>query len=99
MTRSIREIVKLAGGVHAIAEASQTTDRPVGFEAVYKWSKIGIDERHWPLLLARVAKLTPAELFAANQAVRNGQSGKAPKRPRKKPRARRAVAALDARAA
>lgn len=71
--RTIEQIIQAAGGARAISEASGPIDgngkRPLTYDAVYKWSKIGIPDRHWSLVMS----LTPAtteELYAANLAAR-----------------------------
>ena len=64
--RTISEIIKAAGGARAIHEASGGTFKT---DAVYKWSEIGIPDRHWPLLI-ELAGATPDELFEANRAAR-----------------------------
>lgn len=64
--RSIPDIIKAAGGPAAISAAANgeiTTD------AVYKWPKIGIPDRHWPIVMP-LANATAAEMLAANVAVR-----------------------------
>lgn len=68
---SVGDILKLAGGVPAIAAAS---DGRLTTDAVYKWPKIGIPDRHWPHLIdlarARGAIVTPDDLMSANIAAR-----------------------------
>ncbi len=64
--RSLKEIIEAAGGPGAIAAAS---DGGVTAEAVYKWRKIGIPDRHWPLLM-RMCAVSADELLAANVAAR-----------------------------
>jgi hypothetical protein len=73
--RTIEEIITAAGGARAISEASGPADdagkRPLTYDAVYKWSKIGVPDRHWPLLIS-MAKASPDELFEANKLARGG---------------------------
>lgn len=64
--RTVRDIIKAAGGPMAIAAAS---DGSVTAEAVYKWPHIGIPDRHWTFLLP-LAGATPDEMLAANVAAR-----------------------------
>lgn len=63
----IRQIIKKAGG--AVAIASQPDADSISVEAVYKWPKIGIPDRHWPLVM-RLSGATADELLAANVAAR-----------------------------
>lgn len=71
--RTIEKIIKEAGGARKISEASGPTDeagkRPLTYDAVYKWTKIGIPDRHWPLLMS-LTETSPDELYAANLAAR-----------------------------
>lgn len=64
--RTVAQIIKDAGGAGAIAEASNGT---VKKDAVYKWPVIGIQDRHWPLLMS-LTQVTADELLAANLAAR-----------------------------
>ena len=64
--RTIPDIIKDAGGASAIAGAS---DGRVSIDAIYKWPKIGIPDRHWPLVLP-LAKASADELMAANLMAR-----------------------------
>lgn len=64
--RTISEIIEAAGGPRAISEASGGKVKP---DAVYKWPSIGIQDRHWPILIQR-AGATPDELFEANRTAR-----------------------------
>ena len=68
----IPTIIETAGGRDAIANATGVTA-----DAIYKWPKIGIPDRHWgDLIRLSGNKLTPAILHAANQKARghNDQS-------------------------
>ncbi|WP_398471532.1 carph-isopro domain-containing protein [Tardiphaga sp.] len=65
--RTVSTIIKDAGGPLAIATASAGT---VSVEAVYKWPKIGIPDRHWPTVMP-LAAATAAEMLAANVAARS----------------------------
>lgn len=72
--RTIAEIIKAAGGPGAIADASAGT---VKKDAVYKWPTIGIQDRHWHLLMG-LTEVTAEELFQANLAVRTGAANEPP---------------------
>lgn len=71
--RNIDQIIEAAGGARKIHEASGPLDdkgkRPLSFDAVYKWSKIGVPDRHWPLLMS-LTETSATELHAANCAAR-----------------------------
>lgn len=67
--RTISEIIKAAGGARKIREAGGCTFKT---DAVYKWSEIGIPDRHWPILM-ELADATPDELFAANLKARSSK--------------------------
>ena len=64
--RSIAKIIKDAGGPAKVADASGGA---VSVDAVYKWSKIGIPDRHWPLVMP-LARASAAEMLAANLIAR-----------------------------
>lgn len=64
--RTISQIIEAAGGPRAISDASAGT---VKKDAVYKWPTIGIQDRHWPLLMS-LTEVSADELFQANLAVR-----------------------------
>lgn len=65
--RTIRDIIKAAGGPSAIAQASEGE---VTIDAIYKWPNIGIPDRHWPIVMP-LAEATADEMLAANIAVRS----------------------------
>ncbi len=64
---TISEIIRRAGAPAAIAAASQGK---ITAEAVYKWPKIGIPDRHWTLLI-ELSGATADELLAANVLARS----------------------------
>lgn len=67
--RTIREIIKDAGGPAAIAKAA---DGSITVDAIYKWPQIGIPDRHWPIVMP-LASATAEEMLAANVAARAPQ--------------------------
>jgi hypothetical protein len=75
----IRTIIKLAGNgpsvaraARAIAEASRRTEFEVTAEAVVRWPRYSIPERHWPLITAMSGgQITATELHQANVALRS----------------------------
>lgn len=64
--RTIREIIKAAGGAHAIATA---IGGKIKADAVYQWPNNGIPDRYWSTIIP-LAETSPEELFQANEAVR-----------------------------
>jgi hypothetical protein len=64
--RTVTQLIADAGGARAIALASESTPHTIGFDAVYKWPKIGVPERHWPLLIS-LAAATVQEIYDANR--------------------------------
>lgn len=68
-TTTIKQIIKDAGGPDAIAQASSKAGGDISKDAVYKWSKTGIPDRHWPVIIA-LTNYCPGELYAANCAAR-----------------------------
>jgi hypothetical protein len=65
--RTVTEIIKAAGGPAKIAGASCGA---ISADAVYKWPKIGIPDRHWPLVMP-LARASAAEMLAANVEARS----------------------------
>jgi hypothetical protein len=65
--RTVSDIIEAAGGAKGIASESNGS---VSAEAVYKWPRIGIPDRHWPLVMP-LAQATAAEMLAANIAARS----------------------------
>lgn len=63
---SIRDIIRLAGGPQVVADA---TGGEVSVEAVYKWPKIGIPDRHWPAII-RLTGVSADKLLEANIVAR-----------------------------
>ena len=90
--RNVTDIITAAGGPEVIARHlpkkvnKRTGEKVDRTSAVYKWKKLGIPERHWPLLLKLSDELTIDDLFAANRKARG----------EKMPRKRKAEAARAA---
>ena len=70
MAITVSDLIRMAGGVGAIARASQRTPYPVTENAVHKWRKNGIPDQHWPLFLSS-AGVTVGDIYAANEMVRS----------------------------
>ncbi|OMQ44974.1 hypothetical protein [Ensifer sp. 1H6] len=68
-TISIRQIIKDAGGAEAISKAATEAGGDLSKDAVYKWAKTGIPDRHWPIIIA-LTDHGPVALYAANCAAR-----------------------------
>ena len=76
--RNVRKLIADAGGPKKIAAASEKTDYEIEAKSVYDWPRIGIPERHWPIL-AKLAKASAEELHRANNVVRAKRSKPSPK--------------------
>lgn len=65
--RTVREIVSDAGGPERISAASLKLEkkRRITEKGVYSWHRIGIPQKHWPLIMP-LAGTNERELFAAN---------------------------------
>lgn len=68
-TLTIAEIISRAGGPKAIADASRVTADPFSKDAVYKWAKGGIPDRHWPIIIA-LTDLEVTAIYSANLTAR-----------------------------
>jgi hypothetical protein len=66
--QAITAILKRCGGSEAIAGATGVTT-----EAVRKWPRNGIPEKHWADIQT-LAEVSINELYEANKAARNRQS-------------------------
>lgn len=74
--RSIREIIKVAGGGPAIIAAITEHGDKLGVDAVYKWPQNGIPDRYWRPIISLVAEtehhpVTAEELLRANEIARS----------------------------
>lgn len=68
-------IIVIAGGPAAIARASKASGCPVTVEAVAKWRRRGLPERHWNLLTTLShGRVTIADLHEANEELRRRKS-------------------------
>lgn len=66
---TVAEIIGRAGGPKAISDASQLSNDPFTKDAVYKWVKGGIPDRHWPIIIA-LTKLDVGSIYSANVVAR-----------------------------
>lgn len=69
--RTIPQIIKAAGGAGKISEASKGE---LTVNAIYKWRRIGIPDRHWPIVMP-LAKASANEMLKANLAARSAAAG------------------------
>ncbi|QDP57347.1 MAG: hypothetical protein Unbinned3696contig1008_25 [Prokaryotic dsDNA virus sp.] len=88
---TVTDILTAAGGPEIIAKrlprkVSKSGGKVDRVSTVYKWKKLGIPERHWPLLMKLSEEITLERLFEANRHARG----------EKMPRKRKAEAAREA---
>lgn len=62
---SITEIIEAAGGILPVARRTGMTR-----QAVTRWIENGVPDWHWPTLM-RMARVSPDQMFAANQNCPN----------------------------
>jgi len=67
---TVADIIGLAGGPKVIADASKRSSETFSKDAVYKWVKGGIPDRHWPIIIL-LTGLEVSAIYEANLAVRN----------------------------
>lgn len=67
--RDVKTIIEDAGGPRKIAEATKDTRWRIVPKSVYDWLRIGIPEKHWPVI-SKLTKTNPVELHEANKEVR-----------------------------
>jgi len=65
--RTISELIKAAGGPAKIADS---VPEAITVDAVYKWQRIGIPDRYWPVVM-RLANASADEMLAANVTARS----------------------------
>ena len=73
---TIADILDKAGGAGAVAEALAAGDDPSlvrTYWAVVKWRKIGVPRSHYDII-AQLAKVSVAEVHAANRAIDRARS-------------------------
>jgi len=76
--RTIQDIIAACGGPKKIAEAVSEADpsaKPLTEWAVRKWHRVGIVDRHWPVIRS-LMDISPAELHEANECVRAAQKAR-----------------------
>jgi len=67
---TVETVIRACGGVSVVAGALNLTD-----SAVLKMKRIGIQDRHWPTLIALSGnQFEPNDLFRANQRARSAQA-------------------------
>lgn len=65
------QIIALAGGAQAIYRASLVSRRPLHWTTPTKWTRIGIPEEHWQLVMQLAGPdVTPDRLHEANEKAR-----------------------------
>ena len=68
--RTVKAIIEDAGGPGKIASAIGKRGSPaVSVKGVYNWKRIGIPEKHWPLM-ERLCEASAEELHKANRRLR-----------------------------
>ena len=84
--KTFEQIMKMAGGIPAVGKACKDAGYNSGYNAVYRWSVIGVPDKYWPLII-EMAKdngniVTAKDLMEANSAFR--KSGKLSDKRRRK---------------
>ncbi|MBP1852141.1 carph-isopro domain-containing protein [Rhizobium halophytocola] len=66
---TISTIIAEAGGPSSIERLAIASNAKISRDAVYKWAKTGIPDRHWSIILALTA-YGADDLYRANCAAR-----------------------------
>ena len=70
---TVEEIIKAAGNGTSMSSGAQaiceTSDIDISPAAIYKWPKIGIPDRYWPVII-KLTGATPDDLYQANVEAR-----------------------------
>ncbi len=71
MTKSIHEIIRLAGGAPSVSKASRIAGRKhVLTKTIYKWPSYGIPFDYWDLIMTLTdGRVTVNDLYEANRQV------------------------------
>ena len=73
MSKTISDIIELAGGPAAIAKAS-ASGKAVTIWGVHRWRRNGIRDVHWPMLIElSLGRVSVDDLYAANRALEKGR--------------------------
>jgi hypothetical protein len=67
---TVKQIVERAGGASAIARAAEERGVKLKVFAVYKWSKIGIPQKHWTLVTS-MSQVSAQQIFEANERLKS----------------------------
>lgn len=67
---SISEIIRAAGGARAIVAAMAEDGTDMTVWAVYRWSRHGIPDTHWRVIMRLAPGVTESVIYRANEALR-----------------------------
>lgn len=67
---SISEIIRSAGGARAIVSAMAADGTDMTVWAVYRWSRHGIPDTHWRIIMRLAPGVTESVIYHANEALR-----------------------------
>lgn len=65
---SVKDIIQECGGPPKIASESRAHEHSISEKGVYSWHRIGIPQKHWPVVMALSGR-DERQIFAANQAL------------------------------
>ena len=65
---TVRDIIQDCGGPSRIASESRAHEHSISEKGVYSWHRIGIPQKHWPVVMALSGR-DERQIFAANQAL------------------------------
>ena len=72
-TLTVAQVIEKAGGAKQIADASQRFGEPFSKDAVYKWLKSGIPDRHWAIIIS-LSGLSVEAIYGANVDARSPEN-------------------------
>lgn len=70
---TVSDIIRRGGGPDQIAQKAIENGVKLTADAVKKWRKNGIPEKHWPILMD-LSGIDVKRLFAANNELRKGRA-------------------------
>lgn len=67
---TISEIIRAAGGARAIVAAMAADGTDMTVWAVYRWSRHGIPDTHWRVIMRMAPGVDESMIYRANEALR-----------------------------
>lgn len=73
---TISDIIRAAGGARAVAQAMAEDGTDLTVWAVYRWSRHGIPDAHWRVIMRLAPGVTETHIYRANEMLRRRPLGR-----------------------